>query len=402
MKKVCFLLNNEFLLDNRVEREARTLTEVGYAVTLFCSRNHQTPLLEDRDGLQIHRILPKRLHSYKPYSFRLVKALFQILAVGKRFDVVHVHDCNMLLLGWMLSRLWQAKLVYDSHELWESIFSERKQLLSLESAESKTAQRALANLDRMIHLERRLLPDCDQVISVSQSICHQLDQWRNLRGKSNATTIRNISNYYPLPLGRIYRHFHDFFNLRPEQKVILLQGGLRADRGVFKLISTMTKVGNPDLVLVLMGPAMSVDFHEEFQNTLEQNPQIRERVFYKSPVSGKDLLAWTASANLGIAPILNTRTSYYYCLPNKLFEYIQAELPCATSNFPEMSAVVDEYQLGFTFDPEDTDALAKQLDNFFKLPERAEFYRAQARRAKTILSWENEQKKLLALYQKMF
>jgi len=92
MKRVCFLLNNEFLMDNRVEREARTLVEAGYSLTLFCSANRETARQENRAGIQIRRIFPKRLHSYKPFSFRLVKAVYRILTSTQRFDIVHAHD----------------------------------------------------------------------------------------------------------------------------------------------------------------------------------------------------------------------------------------------------------------------------------------------------------------------
>jgi len=411
MKRVCFLLNNEFLMDNRVEREARTLVEAGYSLTLFCSANRETARQENRAGIHIRRIFSKRLHSYKPFSFRLVKAVYRILTSTQRFDIVHAHDCNMLLLGWLLARIWGAKLVYDSHELWESVFSERKQGLHTELP-SETGHRSQINLDRMIRLERKILPHCDRVITVNQSIGNRLDELRTKElgrnplpdrvGQLKTTVIiRNISGFYSLPAGQTPRRYHEHFNLRPEQKVILLQGGLRVERGVFKMIEAMAQVRNPDLVLVLMGPAMAEGFHDELQESLRQNHLLPERVFYKEPVYGNELLAWTASADLGVSPILNSRTNNYFSLPNKLFEYVQAEIPCATSNFPEMAAIVEEYQLGFTFDPEDTERLAQKLDAFFADPKIAEFHRDQARQAKKVLNWEVEQKKLLQLYQEV-
>jgi glycosyltransferase involved in cell wall biosynthesis len=408
MKRVCFLLNNEFLMDNRVEREARTLVDAGYSLTLFCSANRETARQENRAGIQIRRIFPQRLHSYKPFSFRLVKAVYRILTSTQRFDIVHAHDCNMLLLGWLLARIWGAKLVYDSHELWESVFSERKQGLH-----SETEHRSRVNLDRMIRLERKILPQCDRVITVNQSIGNRLDELRTSELRTNelrsgharplkeTLVIRNISGFYSLPAEQTHRRYHKFFNLRPEQKVILLQGGLRVERGVFKMIEAMAQVRNPDLVLVLMGPAMAEGFHDELRESLQQNPLLPERVFYKEPVYGNELLPWTASADLGVSPILNTRTNNYFSLPNKLFEYVQAEIPCATSNFPEMAAIVEEYQLGFTFDPEDTQGLAQKLDDFFADPKIAKFHRTQARQAKKVLNWEVEQKKLLQLYQEV-
>jgi glycosyltransferase involved in cell wall biosynthesis len=106
-------------------------------------------------------------------------------------------------------------------------------------------------------------------------------------------------------------------------------------------------------------------------------------------------LHWTASADLGAHPILNTSANHYYCLPNKIFEYIQAEIPVAVSNFPEMQKIVDTYQIGVTFNPEDPKDIAAKIQACLGSPT----YRENLRQAKAILNWENEAKALLTLYQ---
>src|SRR5690606_10936682 len=43
--------------------------------------------------------------------------------------------------------------------------------------------------------------------------------------------------------------------------------------------------------------------------------------------------------------------NFYYALPNKIFEYLAAGLPIAGAEFPEVKAIIDQYEVGVTFDP---------------------------------------------------
>jgi len=48
----------------------------------------------------------------------------------------------------------------------------------------------------------------------------------------------------------------------------------------------------------------------------------------------------TASVDIGVSLIENLSTSYYYALPNKLFEYIMADVPVVVSNLPQMKKLL--------------------------------------------------------------
>lgn len=416
--KICFLLNNEFVFDNRVYREARALIEAGYDVTLLCARDvtRLQPAFENRDGIAVHRILSKRLLTFKPFTRGHVVGLLKALKNFGGFDYVHAHDANMLLLGWALSRLWKAKLVYDSHELWSSVYKfERDQLVKeMESqsrgqvveASAKAARplsksrfkRKLNQLNQVEKLENWLLPRCDGLISVNDAITNLLNERTGFRIPYCAS-VRNITSYYSLDPQNKPRRFHEQFNLSQNTKVVLYQGGIAQIRGVGKLIEAMRLISHQDVVLVLMGPFMDSIYSAAFIEQLVNASNLQGRVFYKEAVSGSDLLNWTASADLGLAPILNVRESYYLCLPNKLFEYIQAGLPCGTSDFPEMKSLVESYQVGFTFNPELPDEIARQIDEFFNLPERQSYYRQNVLKAKNELHWENEKRQLIAFYE---
>lgn len=390
MKRVCFLLNNEFVHDNRVRREALTLTQAGYDVTLLCTQHAKKPLppFEDKEGFKVYRFFKRRFNSFKAISKRHVE-IVNVLSRFPRFDIVHAHDLNTLLLGWALARFWRAKLVYDSHEWWESVLDYHGQQLK-----KKNQSKSLADLERLKRLEQRLLPQCDAVISVCDSISELLSQKAGGKLKRLAT-IRNMPEAPTQQLQRSSR-IQDYFNISPDRKIILYQGSITTERGIVNIMDALEHLQRSDVDFILMGPFGDQALKEKCLERISRAVNARNRIFYKETVHWSELMDWTASADLGLAPILNCRLSYYLCLPNKLFEYVQAGIPCATSNFPEMSKMVNDYGIGITFDPENVDEIAQTIDRFFA--EDPNQYQANVQKARQELHWQNEEKKLTGLY----
>ncbi len=404
MSRIAFLLNNDFQFDSRVQREALALTQAGHTVTVFCTRDKakQLPLISEKEGVQIRRTFRKEVHSFKPLTLRHVAGLTSILLSqdirqGSPFDVVHAHDANMLLVGWVLARAWGARLIYDSHELWDSMYQfEQEQTASLPIPAGKK-RKTLGEIERTRQVERWLLKRAHALISVNDSLCRMLNDTAQLPPE-RCVSLRNTAEYFASP-EKPLRLLHEHFQLNPDTRVILYQGEIKPARGIEPLLSALELLPNANLAVVMMGSIPSATYTQQLKDRIAASDQLRGRVLFKERVTRSELLAWTASADLGVAPILNIRANNYYCLPNKLFEYLQAEVPCATSNFPELKAIVEGYAVGFTFNPDEPQTLADALSAFFADPTRAAQYRENARKAKHELSWEQERNKLIALYQ---
>lgn len=399
MTRIAFLLNNDFQFDSRVQREALALRQAGHSVTVFCTRDKQKklPLQGEKEGIQIRRLFRKEVHSFKPITLRHVSGLASILTGQHgQFDVVHAHDSNMLLVGWFLARIWGAKLVYDSHELWDSMYQFEREQTEKSPLPASKKRKTISDIERTRQVERWLLKRSHALISVNDSLCRMLNETAGLPSE-RCVTLRNTAEYFASN-GQPMRLLHEHFNLKPETKVILYQGEIKSARGIEPLLSALELLPTMDIVLVMMGSIPSAEYAQQLHQRIAESEHLRGRVLFKERVTRSELLAWTASADLGVAPILNIRANNYYCLPNKLFEYLQAEVPCATSDFPELKAIVEGYEVGFTFNPDHPQTLADALTNFFQDPERAERYRQNARNAKQELSWEQEQHKLIALY----
>lgn len=416
MKRICFLLNNDFTADNRVRREAEALAAEGHHVILICVRSNQAnvPRYERMDlhpgRLEVYRLLKRRLYKYHAFSFRLLKAFTQIFSRFAPAAAVHAHDANMLPLGWFLARAWQSRLVYDSHEYWHALFMEEKERLldalnHQDPPSARSLKRKIAQVERFDAFEGWALPKCDAVISVSNALCHKIAE-RAIRPIDPPVLLRNIPE--PARVSETVPYsFHQEFNLSPERKILLYQGQIAEKRGISVLISALEALPEEtcqSLALVLMGPVLPADepYRDALLKRVSANPKLENVLFFKPPVPARDVLSYTAAADLGIHPILNTSENHYYCLPNKIFEYLEAGLPVAVSAFPEMKAIVDTYGIGFTFDPDQPADLAQALTRFLREPDLAQRYRQHVQEARTVLNWEHEKQVLLTLYNSLW
>jgi glycosyltransferase involved in cell wall biosynthesis len=113
------------------------------------------------------------------------------------------------------------------------------------------------------------------------------------------------------------------------------------------------------------------------------------------------LLKATASADIGIYLIEAKTLSYKFSLPNKFFEFVMAELPVIIGRLPEMEKIVMRYECGFAVNPDDFESIAQIVHRMVSDRDFYETIRANTMSAKKDLCWENEERKLVQLYEQM-
>jgi glycosyltransferase involved in cell wall biosynthesis len=152
----------------------------------------------------------------------------------------------------------------------------------------------------------------------------------------------------------------------------------------------------PDAKLVLVG---SGDVEEDLKD-LAARMEVEERVLFTGRVGADVLASYTLQADLGISLERDEGLNYRYALPNKLFDYIQAEVPVLVSDLPEMSAIVRKYDIGLVSDADDPLVLARLFHEGLHDGKKIKTWRANLKKAAGILCWEHEEHTLLELYRK--
>ena len=81
-------------------------------------------------------------------------------------------------------------------------------------------------------------------------------------------------------------------------------------------------------------------------------------------------------------------------MPNKLFDYIHAEIPIIAGRLPEVERIVNDFNVGVLVDDYQPITIAKAINDLLANKELLTEIKSNQQKAKEILCWEIEQKKL--------
>jgi glycosyltransferase involved in cell wall biosynthesis len=381
------IVQNDFVNDSRIIKEANALGQNGFEVNVLALHNDGLKEVEEFEFFLVKRIklatrskLGKNKFSqvFKFWEFKQ-KCLKEALKFNP--DFVHCHDVYTLPIGEkIIAKLGQEKikLIYDSHELWS------------QASNNLTMPKPLLYVQNSI--EKKIIKKCDSIITVSPSIVKYLKKVYNLC--ESPILIRNIPFLYKNVEKE--KLFHKQFKLDDTKRILIYQGVISKGRGIEKLIEAM-KFVDEKIVFVVLGNGSMV---ENYKNLVKEL-NLQNRVYFHPAVSPDVLVKYTASADLGVSLIKNICLSYYYSLPNKMFEYIQAEIPVLCSNYPDMEEIVTEYRVGEVTNPDDSNNIADAINKILSDNKMYKEYADSCISAKKELNWQCESKKLIKLYQSL-
>lgn len=419
-----FVYNN-FFHDTRILKEGRSLVGNGYDVVVIALLDDTTMPLEERDGIKIVRVK----NSIKEWITRIVGAFFYIkkrilkfvsrkknvarranrldmvssdkrlkgllmpfykavhymfyymksyrVAMNHPSDIYQANDLNTLPVAWLVAKRYGAKLVYDSHEF----YLEKNRL------------RPLGCVTRFLlrRIEAFLIQKANAVITVNESIADALSRRYGIK---TPTVVMNAPPRTTRLTNGNVNLLREALHIKPDYHLLLYTGLLTFNRGLEKMIESLTYL--PDCYLVLMG--YGTEMYKRRLLKVARRNGIESRVSFFGPVPSDEVTMYAAGADLGVAPIENSCLSYYYCSPNKVFEYINAGLAVIASDFPELKKVIHQHNIGCTFNPSDPANIARAVRYIFEDAGRWRTMKQNTFAASQCYNWENESEKLLTLY----
>jgi glycosyltransferase involved in cell wall biosynthesis len=187
-------------------------------------------------------------------------------------------------------------------------------------------------------------------------------------------------------------HFRENLGIKDDSVIVLYQGGLTKGRGVDLLLAAFKKRNDDKVVMVFMG-------YGQFEEEIKIATRESNNIFFHPAVAPDVVLEYTSSADIGVSFIQKTCLSYYYCLPNKLFEYSMAGLPVIVSNMKEMRELVESYNMGIIVEEESVDALNIAIDKI--LDSDIKQMKQNARRCAEENSWEVQEIKMINEYKRV-
>lgn len=335
------------------KRPPRTVPSVNAARLRF--RNATWPAHRFLQGILFGKVAGARAAALRPVAY-------------------HCHDLNTILAAHYARKIHRAPFIYDSHELWphrNRPDARKRKTFLVEQGDRLWARRA------------------DAVITVNESIAHHIEKRYGVR---EVTVLRNTPSI-------AVRHVDGATGVLDgvARPLLMYVGGIQTHRGIEELIDAMTMI--PNGTLVAMGPG-----NDKYRATLAARAEaigVTDRVLFTGIIPHDRLVATIAQGDLGFALIKNYCLSYYLSLPNKFFEYLHAGLPVIASNFPEMRALVERYEVGATTDPANAEEIARVTNDLLARPDDLARFRENARKAAEDVNWEHEREQLIGLYRRI-
>jgi glycosyltransferase involved in cell wall biosynthesis len=326
---ISFLGNANF--DTRVANLTNSLKADGMDIKVV-SFDWTTPNFHTITGdTSIYKLVKK--NNSLSYYLNFLSILFKELR--KTDSSIYVaEDIFTLPIVTFIAKMKKAKLYYNSREFYSFLAGLR----------NKPKTQSIIRI-----LEKFFIAKVDKVFVTGDGDAEFLQEYY---GINNTVVIRN------LPLKRkatVPKDFHELLSIPVSNTILLYQGVILEGRGFDPLLQAMTKVENCDLVVLGAGV-----FQTKYEK-LAFDLGIENRVHFLGNIDQTELINYTAGADIGVSLIENISKSYYYALPNKLFEYIMAGLPVLISDLPQMKKVVTDYKVGRIVNLENTEEVENIL-----------------------------------------
>ncbi len=239
------------------------------------------------------------------------------------------------------------------------------------------------------YLEEKYLPQTDYISASSPLIA---EAYKNLFPGLSPITLCNVFNYNP-HIKRPSRNPNDTL------KLFWFSQTIGTNRGLNDAIEALILLKDYPFELHLLG-YLSNEVRGIFTKQLLKEPNLK--IYFHEPLPPDELAVFASQFDIGLALEPGFSINNELALSNKIFTYLQAGLGIVASDTQAQSDLINQYHnIGKVYQKGDAKSLADILlfyhQNINKLYEAQEASLVFAREE---LNWEIEQQKFLAVVEK--
>jgi glycosyltransferase involved in cell wall biosynthesis len=367
-KRIIVSVTNDIATDQRVLKVCGFLKKMGFEVTIV-GRLRKDSLSDSVIAFKTVRFklwFNKGVLFYANYNIRL---FFYLLT--HKSEWLLANDLDTLpanYLAWRLNK--KRKLVYDSHEFYTG------------SAELVHRPRVKKFWER---IESYIFPKLEKIYTVNESIA-------NLYTAKYSKKIAVVKNV-PLLKDRKASQSKKELNLPEDKFLVILQGaGININRGAEEALDAISKTEN--VLLIIAG---SGDVIENLKETTKRE-KLEDKVLFFPKMPFEELMQITMLCDVGLSLDKNMSENYRYSLPNKLFDYIHAEIPVIASKLVEVEKIISNYEVGLIVEEVNTENIASCINLLKNDKNLLTTLKKNTKHAKTELNWQIEEKVLETIY----
>jgi glycosyltransferase involved in cell wall biosynthesis len=361
LPQLIFTVTNDLNYDQRMQRICGSLQRAGFTVVLVGRKKKDSKPLSPQVYQQkrLPCFFEKGFLFYAEYNIRL----FFFLMFAKA-DGLCAIDLDTIIPVYLISKLRGKKRIYDAHEL----FCEMKEIVT---------RPRIYSIWKWI--EKNTVPKFKLGYTVNEPISAEFGKMYGVHYE----IIRSISLYQPLNE-----------NLKRED-FILYQGAVNEGRCFETLIPAMKQV-NAQLVVCGDG-----NFMQQAKELVQQY-DLEKKVLFKGMIDPAALKIYTAKARIGITLFEKDSRSNYFSLANRFFDYIHAGTPQLCVNYPAYREINNLHPVAVVINNTGEQEIATALNNLLTNEMQWQQMHEACLQAAKLLNWQEEEKKLIAFYKKIF
>lgn len=372
MKRILFTVTNDLNYDQRMQRICTSLANAGYDILLI-GRKMKSSIALNKGAFTQKRLycfFNKGFLFYAEYNLRLI---FYLLFT--RMDAVCAIDLDTILPCYIVTVLRGKKRIYDAHEL----FTEMKEVITRPVVKKV-----------WLAIEEFTVPKFKYGYTVSHSIAEEFHKRYNVL----YDVIRNMPVAIQSHDLEIQSQETSDIN-KAQEKIILYQGAINEARGLENLVDAMRHV---DAVLHIYGDG---NIYEKIEKLI-RNKELKHKIILQGKLLPERLRQAAQDAYIGINLVEPVGLNQVYSLANKFFDYIQACIPQVTMSFPEYKKINDEFNVAVLVNMVDEKEIANAINLLIKNTVLHDTLKNNCIAAREILNWQQEEKKLIPFYTKVF
>lgn len=361
MKKIILTVTSDPNYDQRMRRICLSLHQAGYQVCLVGRKRPASKPLIPAPYEQVR--IPQRIDQGKLFYLIYNLKLFFFL-LFRRADAYCAIDLDTILPVYAASMLKGVPRVYDAHELFPEIE---------ESASRPWIQRIWRWIEKM------MVPR----FSWGYTVSHSYASFFKERYGVDYAIVRNATVWKP------------YEEVKKPCLYLLYQGAVNKGRCFDELIDAMEMVDAP---LVICGEGNY--YHEAKARAKAKG--LDEKIRFTGYLPPDALIPYTQGAYLGITLFVSTSLSNRLSLANRFFDYMHQGVPQLAMAYPEYERINAEFEVATLISSPSPENIAQALNRLIHDQAYYRRLREQALAARDKYNWQQEEKALLGVYEKIF
>jgi len=276
--------------------------------------------------------------------------------------------------GYLLSRIKNKPLIYDSHEDYAGMLHGSIPLW----------------LERFIRwIESRLVRRVDALFTVGETLRHEFE----LRGCPWAQTLGNwkLIEDFRLP-EQIRAEVRAEFDIPEDSLIVSYISNLGKERHIEELLEAVSQRPKIYLVVGGKGPVAA---------TVQEYTQRYSNIRYLGFVPPSDIPRYTSACDIVYYGYDPGSPNARFSAPNKLFEGLAAGRPLLTAKFGEIGRIVSDHGCGVILSNYGVEEILRGLDLCSQPDHLKALKEAAARAGETQYNWHKAEHVLFSVYNQL-